>query len=208
ASLPGHTLYISYDVRLNPGGGFLLDDAAPGGTPVNGLATHIIKVKWLELWDATDRAQFNTQYEQCSGQDNVPFTNGQGSGTLFHFYGNGGGNTRCNAGQSRPPFAYQGQKQWHRVTYRYVTRSSSTATDGVAQMWYDGTLILSVNAPDCSVVVPSTLAVAPDNTWCTSQDLNAMFVQQITRQLSFGNVSTSILWAFSIDIDHLSVWRD
>ena len=195
-SLPGHTLYISYDMRITPGGGFTLDDGR-----------HIVQVKWLELWDQTDRAQFNTQYQTC--WVNVPQGPPVNGGTIWTFYGNGGGLTQCNAGQVRPPFAYQGQGQWHRVTYKYVTRSSSTATDGVAQMWYDGTLILSVNAADCGVIVPGAVGSATNQaTWCNSGDLNAMFVQQVTRSLSFGNVSATTLWPFSIDIDHMSVWRD
>jgi len=202
AGLPGHTAYLSYDFRITPGSGYVLDSG------VAGLTRRIVQVKWLELWDATDRAQFNTQYATCTGQDNVPYKGASGTGTLFHFYGNGGGTTPCNAGQTRPPFAYQGQGQWHRATYRYVSRSASTATDGVAQMWVDGVLVLSVNAADCSTVVPNTLAVSPDNTWCKPADLAAMFVRQHVWTLSFGNVSATYLWPFSIDLDHVRVWRD
>jgi len=208
-SLPGHTLYLSYDFRITPGGGFTLDDG-----------THILQVKWLELWDQTDRAQFNTQYQTC--YDNVPQGPPVNGGTIWTFYGNGGGTTQCNAGQVRPPFAYQGQGQWHRATYRYVTRSSSTATDGVAQMWVDGTLILSVRASDCGVPVPGAVGDAATGRsalpmtmqahfpaiWCNAQDLNAMFVRQHTFSLSFGNVSATRLWPFAIDIDHLALWRD
>src|SRR6185437_2635060 len=77
-SLPGHTLYISYDMRITPGGGFTLDDGR-----------HIVQVKWLELWDQTDRAQFNTQYQTC--WVNVPQGPPVNGGTIWTFYGNGGG---------------------------------------------------------------------------------------------------------------------
>jgi len=208
-SLPGHTLYISYDVRITPGAGFRLDDGR-----------HIVQVKWLELWDQIDRAQFNTQYQTC--WVNVPQGPPVNGGTIWTFYGNGGGTTQCNAGQVRPPFAYQGTGQWHRVTYRYVTQSASGARDGVAQMWYDGTLILAVRKDYCGVTVPGAVGDAATGRldvptslqehypaiWCNNQDLDAMFVQQVTRSLSFGNVSATILWPFSIDIDHLLIWRD
>src|SRR6185312_5317710 len=147
AALRGHTLYVSYYFRVNPGGGFTLDDA--GGGP------HIVKVKWLELWNTTDRAQFSTAYQTC--YNNVPQVSNTGGGTIWNFFANAGNNTTCQAGQVRPPFMYQGQGQWHRLTHEYVTESAPGARDGIARLWYDGTLILSVKASDCGVTVPGAV---------------------------------------------------
>jgi len=212
AALPGHTLYISYYFRVNPGGGFTLDDA--GGGP------HIVKVKWLELWTNTDRAQFSTAYQTC--YNNVPQVSNTGGGTIWNFFANAGNNTTCQAGQVRPPFMYQGQGQWHRLTQKYVSRSSSTATDGVAQLWYDGTLIVSVKASDCGVTVPGAVNDAavgypsqPTTAenhypaqWCQTKDLTGFFVNQPVIKMTLGGTSTSILWPFSIDYDHMMIWRD
>ena len=212
AGTVGHALYISYDFRVTPGGGFTLDDA--GGGP------HIVKVKWLELWTTTDRAQFSTAYQTC--YNNVPQKSNVGGGTIWNFFANAGNNTFCQAGQVRPPFMYQGQGQWHRLTHKYVSRSSATANDGVAQLWYDGTLILSVKASDCGVTVPGAVNDAavgypsqPTTAenhypaqWCQAKDLAGFFVNTPIVKLTFGSVSTSILWPFSIDYDHLTIWRD
>jgi len=212
AALPGHALYISYYFRVNPGGGFTLDDA--GGGP------HIVKVKWLELWNTTDRAQFSTAYQTC--YNNVPQMSNTGGGTIWNFFANAGNNTTCQAGQVRPPFMYQGQNQWHRLTHEYVTESAPGARDGVARLWYDGTLIMSVKASDCGVTVPGAVNDAavgypsqPTTAenhypaqWCQTKDLDGFFVRQPVIKLTFGSVSTSILWPFSIDYDHMMIWRD
>src|SRR6185437_9213279 len=184
AALPGHAVYLSYDFRITPGGGFRLDDGQ-----------HIVKVKWLELWTNTDRAQFNTGYQNC--WNNVPQNSARGGGTIFQFYGNAGAVSNCHAGQVSPPFIYQGAGGYHRLTHKYVTQSHAGARDGVAQTWLDGVLIQDVRASDCGTVVPAAVGDAAGKAkWCEHGDLDAMFVRQSIRRLTFGSVSTSVLWPF------------
>jgi hypothetical protein len=189
AGTPGHAFYMSYYFRITPGIGSL--DQDPG---------HTVKVKWLELWNSTDgdRAQFNTSYSQCV--NGLPLT-------LFQFFGQAGGNTPCQAGQVRAPFASQGASQWHRATHKYVTQSAAGANDGVAQMWVDGVLVVSVRAADCPIVVPGG-AGDRTQTWCTPTDLAAMFVQERVKSVTLGSVQTAALWPFTIDWDHMRLWRD
>jgi hypothetical protein len=200
AGKPGKTFYISYYFRIVPGGGHPLDSTR-----------RIVKVKWLELWNSTDgnRAQFSTGYAVC-GRGDVPFLGGDGTGTLWHFYGNSGGTTTCNAHQVKPPFAHSGAGKWHRVTHRYVTRSAASARDGIAQMWYDGTLIVSVGQGYCGVAVPggvNTGTIKPPR-WCENEDLDQMYVNEYVRRITFGSIQTYTLWPFSIDIDRVMLWRD
>jgi hypothetical protein len=200
AGKPGKAFYISYYFRIVPGGGHPLDSTR-----------RIVKVKWLELWNSTDgdRAQFSTGYAVC-GRADVPFSGGDGTGTLWHFFGNSGGTTTCNAHQVKPPFAHSGAGQWHRVTHRYMTRSAAGARDGIAQMWYNGTLIVSVAQGYCGVAVPggvNTGTIKPPR-WCENEDLDEMYVNEYVRRITFGSVHTYTLWPFSIDIDRVVVWRD
>ena len=200
AANPGHTFYMTFYTRINPGGGYALDQDA----------RHIVQIKWLELWNTTSgsRAEFDTSYSRC--YNDVPFIGAGGSGTMWNFYGNSAGGTQCQAGQARAPFAYQGTNQWHRTTYKYVTRSSSNAQDGVAQMWYDGTLILSNALGYCGAAVPGSLAnfYGQPPHWCESEDLNTFFVNETVSKITLGSVMTGSLWPFSIDYDHMSMWRD
>ena len=203
AGQPGHTFYISFYFRINPGGGFALDDLRTG--------RHLVHVKWLMLWNSTDgnRAQFNTTYGHC-GRVDVPFLGGDGSGTLFEFYGNSAGGTTCQATQVKPPYAYQGAGQWHLATYKYVTQSVQGARDGIAQMWYDGTLIVSVAPGYCGVAVPdgvNTGTIRPPH-WCEAEDQDQMYVKEYVRRVTLGSVMTAALWPFSIDYDNMTVWRD
>jgi hypothetical protein len=200
AGKPGKAFYISYYFRIVPGGGHPLDSTR-----------RIVKVKWLELWNSTDgdRAQFSSGYAVC-GRAGVPFLGGDGTGTLWHFFGNSGGTTTCNAHQVKPPFAHSGAGQWHRVTHRYMTRSAAGARDGIAQMWYDGTLIVSVGQGYCGVAVPggvNTGTIKPPR-WCENEDLDEMYVNEYVRRITFGSVHTYTLWPFSIDIDRVVLWRD
>ena len=199
AATPGHMFYITYYFRITPSAGFKLDQDPQ----------HRVQVKWLELWNTTagNRAEFDTGNSRC--YNDVPFVGGDGSATLWHFYGDGVA-TQCQAGQARGPFAHQGQSQWHRATHRYVTRSSSTSRDGVAEMWIDGQLILSVNAANCGKPVPGTLGYyngAPA-TWCTNADLDNIFVQETVSKITLGSVMTASLWSFTIDYDQMRMWRD
>ncbi|HWG32981.1 MAG TPA: Ig-like domain-containing protein, partial [Gemmatimonadaceae bacterium] len=196
AGKPGHTFYISYYTRINAGGGFTLDQDA----------NHIVKVKWMELWKANeaDRAQFNTSYSLCT--NDVPRKGASGSGTMWQFFGSAAGAGTCQAGQVIPPFAYVGAGQWHRLTFKYVTQSAAGARDGVAQMWYDGTLIVSVAQGYCGIRVPGEPSTATQN-WCENADLDAMFVNDIVHSITFGSVQTASLWPFSIDYDHMIAWR-
>ena len=203
AGMPGHTFYVSFNVRITPGAGITLD--SPG---------HNIQIKWLELWNHTggDRAQFNTQWSLCV--NNIP-------NTLWAFSGNSAANTKCKAQQVRGPWANQGASQWHRVTYKYVTQSPGSylnyagvggARDGVAQMWYDGTLIVAVGPGYCGVAVPGAANVngytgqAPH--WCETQDQDQMYVQDYVSLMTLGSVNSSNLWPWTIDYDDMTVWRD
>ena len=203
AGQPGHTFYMSFYFRINSGGGFTLDDLQPG--------RHVVKVKWLELWNSTDgdRAQFNTSFGHC-GRVDAPFVGGDGSGTLFEFFGNSSGTTTCQAAQVKPPYAYQGAGQWHLATYKYVTQSAQGARDGIAQMWYDGTLIVSVAPGYCGVAVPggvNTGTIRPPH-WCEAEDQDQMYVREYVRRITLGSVMTDALWPFSIDYDNMTVWRE
>ena len=203
AGQPGHTFYISFYFRINPGGGFALDDLQTG--------RHVVHVKWLMLWNSTDgnRAEFDTSSGHC-GRVDVPFVGGDGSGTLFQFYGNSAGGTTCQAAQVKPPYAYQAAGQWHLATYKYVTQSAQGARDGIAQMWYDGTLIVSVAPGYCGVAVPggvNTGTIRPPH-WCEAEDQDNMYVKEYVRRITLGSVMTDALWPFSIDYDNMTVWRD
>ena len=102
AGKPGHAVYVSYRVRIVPVAYNLDTD---DGVRPNG---HIIKVKWLELWQARagNRAQFHTSYSQC--YNDAPHSGWSGGGTLWGFIGRSA-ETRCNAGQARAPWAYRAQ---------------------------------------------------------------------------------------------------
>ncbi len=200
AATPGHAFYISYYFRITPGGGFVLDQDPQ----------HIVQVKWLQLWNSTggSRLEFDTSYSHC--YQDVPKIGAGGSGTLWHVYGNSAGGTQCQAGQVRAPFAYQGQGQWHRATHKYMTKSTTTARDGIAQMWLDGTMIVDSNAADCGKPVPNAQSLykgaAP--TWCMTDDLDAMMTQETVARVALGGPMTNSLWPFTIDYDHMTMWRD
>ena len=188
AGTQGKAIYVSYYFRITPGGGIQLD-----ASPANR-----VQVKWLMLWGASDRAQFSTAYSYC--------TNGLPQ-TMWNFYARGAGAGTCQGGQVRAPFAKDGTGQWHRATHRYVTQSSPGARDGSAQMWVDGTLILSVAKGYCGVAVPQNAGTKAQN-WCENADLDSFSTNDAVRKLTLGSVSTSSLWAFTLDWDNMTVWRD
>jgi uncharacterized repeat protein (TIGR01451 family) len=206
----GHAIYVSYWFRITAGGGNTLD-------VVNGSLLPIVKVKWFELWNANgnSRAQFNTSYAVAYG--GAP--TGHPGGTIWQFFGWSGGNTTNQAEQARAPWAWQGAGQWHHVTHKYVTESAFGARDGIAQMWYDGTLIISVTAADVNQVVPNsglTDIHGITARWCQNEDLDSWdgnrttgtHVDQAVSRLTLGSVHTYLLWPFTIDYDEFMVWRD
>lgn len=200
AATPGHAFYITYYFRITPGAGYTLDELSP--------ALHVVQVKWIELWrtDHADRAQFSASSSYCT--NDVPMAGHSGAGTMWNFFPQAAQVSRCQSGQVRPPFAYQGAGQWHRITHKYMTQSAPGARDGVAQMWYDGTLILSVAQGYCGVAVPGRPATSTQN-WCETADLDGFFTNETVSRITLGSVMTSYsLWPFTIDYDHMTIWRD
>jgi hypothetical protein len=188
AGRPGKTFYMSYYFRITPGRGAL------------DVGDQRVQVKWLELWrtDESDRAQFSTAYSFCT--NDLP-------STLWNFYARAGGAETCQGGQVRPPFASEGAGEWQRATHKYVTQSAAGARDGIGQMWIDGKLIVSVAAGYCGVAVPNNAGARPQN-WCENADLDSFFTNEQVKSITLGGVMTGPLWPFTIDWDHVTIWRD
>lgn len=212
AGMPGHAFYISYYFRITPPG--------EGGT---------LFLKWLMLWNHVGRAQFSTHYQHGGRYGGEKY--GMKGGPMWNFLGNSACNTANWATQIRPPYAIDGFGQWHRATHKYVSQSGTGGPqpvawnpgvapahagtgvgnrDGVAQMWYDGTLIVSVGKNYCGLAVPGGAPIGYVNPphWCEEEDLDAMYVNAGVSHFVFGGPVMTPVTRFSIDYDQVMVWRD
>lgn len=308
AAMPGYAFYISFYIRITPGEGLALDQDGK----------HRLQLKWLGLFNAYGRAQFSTGYQTGAlkkGGGDYGLPNG-GTGTFWQFLGNSGGNQSARlATQIRPPYAANGAGKWHRLTYKYMSKSahgslyiasgasntgaaanaysqgavSAGATsftiksslysggtllglvnsgdtftipreagapvhtvsaggpfqvasgrvtipftpaaasggwpdsaevrissligsrDGVAQMWYDGTLIVSVGPGYSGVPVPGGAPVGNiiPARWCENEDLDGIYANAGISRIVFASINNgSTIWPFTLDYDHMLMWRD
>jgi hypothetical protein len=93
-----------------------------------------------------------------------------------------------------------------RCTHRYVTKSGSSATDGVGKMWLNGTLILAVEQSKVNVDPPNRQTGSQK--WCLSADIADFFSNVAVDRLTLGSVNAGPLWGFAIDWDNMRMWRD
>lgn len=150
AGKPGHDFFFQYYFRIRPG---VYTDPNGGATPGNPVVMDVsvpgrsMQIKGNELVSTNGgsaRAQFFLGGAACGRTDN-PFVGAQIS-TLGSFYGNGGNDSDCAAGQVRAPFFYAGTNAWHRLTFRYRT-ATGVGGPQPARPWFPNFAYISTG-PD------------------------------------------------------------
>lgn len=200
-----HAVYVQYMFRINPGGGFHIDDSCQA------ISSHNIQIKNIELWgtaNAAERAQFSLAYSFVTNglpttlMDFFPVT------TYITFPPQGTGANYSMGGQCQPPYFCSNEGLFKRVTYKYMTQSAVGARDGLAQAWYDGTKILDVSAATAGVAVPGAQGTPAGQKWCEAFHLDFFAVDDPFGWMTLGSVNSGNLWPYTLDYDSMAIWYD
>lgn len=156
-----------------------------------------LSVKWFQIWHATvGRAQFDLHHP-------FPFESPSGKVTIWQMT-DSARETATQGCQPVGPYMQDlNNTGWHRYTYQYKRKSNSSATDGIARMWIDGTKVIDVSASAIGVTPPGG-----EKVWCNLDDVQAINVVDDTIEIHWGEPQTSTTNPWTLDVDDFMWWTD